>query len=90
MTLDTWLTVFAVACIVIGLIVAFNIRESESDKQKGDKKVVVTVFLMSALVFGGIVWARRYCSTGIAQSIYDATGYDTTQAERMRAAGIKA
>jgi hypothetical protein len=70
------------------LIVAFNIPDTDSDKQKGDKRVVVTVFLMSALVFAGVVWGRKYCSAGIAQTIYDATGYDTTQAARKRAAGL--
>ena len=55
--------------IVIGVAVSQNIQETESDKVKGDKRLVATIFIMSSLIFMGILWARKNCSERIPSLI---------------------
>jgi len=45
--------------LIIGIIVAYNIKESDSDKVKGDKRLVAAIFIMFALVFLAYKLGRR-------------------------------
>lgn len=89
---DTWLIVLACACIIIGVIVAYNIRTNDTDKQKGDKRLVAAVFIMGSIIFFAVAWARSYCLMGFAQTVYDSTGYDLrydlVKKSRAREAGL--
>ena len=87
-SMNMWLGFFAAVLVTIGCIVAYKIKSTDSVKVQGDKRLVATVFLMSALIVLAVIWARSYCKSGISQSLYDATGYDSTRAARMRAAGL--
>ena len=62
---DSWLMVGILIFVIIGIVTAISIKSTDTDKQAGDKRLVATVFLMSALFLGGIFWSRRTCGEKI-------------------------
>jgi len=57
------------ACIgvflLIGIIVGATVKSTDTDKVKGDKRLVATVFIMSSFIFVGVKWALGNCPKGL-------------------------
>jgi hypothetical protein len=66
MTQIPWVLVFygiALLLILIGIIVAWNIKSYDSDKKAGDKRLVAAIFVLSGVIFFTIGWVRKSCPT---------------------------
>jgi cytochrome bd-type quinol oxidase subunit 2 len=65
-----------IALLTIGIIVALSIKYNQSDKVKGDKRLVAAVFILTSVTcfLSGFIVSR--CTEGISSTIKDATGID--------------
>ena len=61
MNRDMMLWAAIAVCFIIGVIVAWTIKSDDTEKVKGDKRLVATVFIMSAFIFAGIKWGYHNC-----------------------------
>ena len=61
------LVLFGIAAvlILIGIIVAWNIKTADTDKQAGDKRLVAAIFIMSGFIFIAIGFMRKECSSSL-------------------------
>ena len=87
--INTILLSLSVVCLLIGVIVAYFIRVDDTDKVKGDKRLVAAVFIMSSIVFIGVWWARQNCQEGIRSTLLNTTGIYLPDPAAARAAGLK-
>lgn len=58
---DVMLWVAIAVCFIIGVIVAWTIKSNDTDKVKGDKRLVAAVFIMSSFIFAGVKWGYNNC-----------------------------
>jgi len=89
LTINSTLLILIGVSIIIGFAVAYNINNDDTDKVKGDKRLVATVFIMSSFIFLGIYWTRQNCREGIRSSLFENFGYYLPDPEKARAAGVK-
>lgn len=77
------------ALLTIGIIVAFSIKHDQSDKVKGDKRLVTAIFILTSFTcfLSGFILSR--CKEGIRSSIFDTTGIYVQDAAKAKAAGVK-
>ena len=70
-----WIGIFVF--FIIGVIVASTVKSTETDKVKGDKRLVATVFIMTSFILIGVKWAQNNCSKGvrrIQRAVYGESG----------------
>jgi hypothetical protein len=65
--MDTNMMLWAAIAVflTIGIIVGATVKSTDTDKVKGDKRLVATVFIMSSFIFLGVKWALGNCAKGI-------------------------
>lgn len=51
----------ALALFIIGIIVWVNINANDSVKVKGDKRLVVAIFLLVPIIVVQFLWSRKNC-----------------------------
>ena len=52
----------SVILFVIGIIVAVNIQGTDTAQQKGDKRVVSSIFILVPIILIQFAWSSRNCS----------------------------
>ena len=73
-SINNILLILFATSLIIGIAVAYNIKDNDTDKERGDKRLVAAVFIMSSVVFIGIWWTRENCREGIRSTLYNTTG----------------
>jgi len=59
----------ALALFVIGLIVAFTISGTDTAQEKGDKRIVASVFILVPIIIVQFVWTTRNCNTKVFNDV---------------------
>ena len=88
-SINNILLILFATSLIIGIAVAYNIKDNDTDKERGDKRLVAAVFIMSSVVFIGIWWTRENCREGIRSTLYNTTGIYLPDPAKARAAGVR-
>lgn len=55
----------SLALFIIGIIVWANINDNDSVQAKGDKRLVVAIFLLVPIILVQFAWASRNCRNDV-------------------------
>ena len=76
-----YLYIFALLCLVIGIICASVIKVNDSDQVKGNKRICAVFFIMLFFLLVVAIWTKRNCNV---REVFDKTLKDYGGYERVK------
>jgi hypothetical protein len=68
-SVPTYLLVAWAASLVLGIIIASSVKNTDTDRQKGDKRVAAVFFVMLSFIIFASLFIQHKCKIGVQDTV---------------------